>query len=56
MATGNGKQDYIPRRGARILMPSVFNSLLVNLNETLNESGWIDLVHDATKGKTSDGH
>ena len=37
-------------------MSSVSNSLLVNLHETLNESGWIDLVHDATKGKTSDGH
>ena len=46
----------MPRRGTRILMPSAFNSLLVNLNETLNESGWIDLVHDATKGKKSDGH
>jgi len=37
-------------------MPSAWNSLLVNLHEMLNESGWIDLVHDATKGKTIDGH
>jgi hypothetical protein len=36
-------------------MPSVWNSLLVNLHETLNESGWIDLVHDATKGEKNDG-
>jgi hypothetical protein len=35
-------------------MPSVGNSLLVNLHEKLNESGWIDLVHDATKGKKRD--
>jgi len=37
-------------------MPSMWNSLLVNLHETLNESGWIDLVHDATKGKKIDRH
>jgi hypothetical protein len=51
MATGNGRQDYLPRHETSILMAALHgNSLLVSLHETLNESGWIDLVHDATKG------
>jgi hypothetical protein len=56
MATGNGRQDYMPRRGTQILILSAWNSLLITLHETLNESGWIDLVHDATKGKENYGH
>ena len=52
MATGNGRQNYLPRtRDLNIDYRLRGISLLVNLHETLNESGWVDLVHDATKGK-----